>query len=250
MTPGRGHPSARAAGLAASMAALATPAIAHAAPGLADLGLGGATLTPQLKILALLTLLSLLPAIVLTMTSFTRVIVVLSFLRQGIGAQQTPPNQVLVGIALFVTVFTMAPVTAPIVRDAWEPYAKGAITEEQAVERATVPIRSFMLRQTREADLALFYGAARQPLPKTEEEVPLRIAAPAFVVSELTTAFQMGVLVLLPFLVIDLAVSSTLMSMGMMMVPPSSIALPIKLLLFVIVDGWNLLVGSLLRSFS
>ncbi len=239
----------RAAALAAAATALLAPTSAQAAP-LPDLGLGAAGLSPQLKILALLTLLSLLPAIVLTMTSFTRVIVVLSFLRQGIGAQQTPPNQVLVGIAIFLTLFTMAPVTAPILRDAWEPYTKGAIAEEEAVARATVPIRAFMLRQTREADLALFYGAARLPLPKTEEEVPLRIAAPAFVVSELTTSFQMGVLVLLPFLVIDLAVSSTLMSMGMMMVPPSSIALPIKLLLFVIVDGWNLLIGSLLRSFA
>ena len=207
-------------------------------------------LTPQLKILALLTLLSLLPAIVLTMTSFTRIVIVLGFVRQGIGTQQSPPTQVLVGIALFLTLFTMAPVTSAIARDAWAPYTEGRITGDQAVERATVPLRSFMLRQTRENDLALFYEASRQPLPRTEEEVPLRVAAPAFVVSELTTAFQMGVMVLLPFLVIDLEVSSLLMSMGMMMVPPSTLSLPMKLLLFVVADGWHLLVGSLLRSFA
>jgi len=205
---------------------------------------------PQLKILALLTFLSLLPAIVLTMSSFTRVLVVLSFVRQGIGTQQSPPNQVLVGIALFVTVFTMTPVTQVILKDAWEPYQAGKIDESAAIEKATAPLRGFMLRQTREADLALFYKAAKKELPKTEQEVPLSIAAPAFVVSELTTAFQMGVLVLLPFLVVDLAVASVLMSMGMMMVPPTSIALPLKLLLFVLVDGWHLLVGSLLRSFG
>jgi len=141
-------------------------------------------------------------------------------------------------------------VLSSIARDAYAPYAVGAITDVQALERASAPLRSFMLRQTREADLALFYGPSRAPLPKTEEEVPLRIAAPAFVVSELTTAFQMGVLVLLPFLVIDLAVSSVLMSLGMMMVPPTTISLPIKLLLFVVADGWHLLVGSLLRSFA
>jgi flagellar biosynthetic protein FliP len=216
--------------------------------GAADI-LGAPGLSPQLKILALLTLLSLLPAIVLTMTSFTRVAVVLSFVRQGIGTQQTPPNQVLVGLAMFVSLFVMAPVAERVLDDAYRPYTAAQISEDEALRRAAVPIRSFMLRQTREADLRLFYDAAREPLPKTEEEVPLRIAVPAFVVSELTTAFQMGVLVLLPFLVIDLAVSSILMSMGMMMVPPSSISLPLKLLLFVTVDGWNLIVGSLIGSF-
>ena len=207
-------------------------------------------LPPQLKILALLTLLSLLPAIVLTMTSFTRVAIVLGFVRQGIGTQNSPPNQVIVGLALFISLFVMSPVVNKVMEDAYKPYAAGTITEEVALERAAAPIRAFMLRQTREADLRLFYDAAHESLPKTEEEVPLRIAVPAFVVSELTTAFQMGVLVLLPFLVIDLAVSSILMSMGMMMVPPSTISLPIKLLLFVTVDGWSMIVGSLLRSFG
>jgi flagellar biosynthetic protein FliP len=184
------------------------------------------------------------------MTSFTRVIIVLGFVRQGLSMQQTPPTQVLVGLAIFLTGFTMAPILSTIVHDAYEPYAHGSITDTQAMERASLPLRSFMLRQTREADLALFYDAAHMPLPKSEDDVPIRIAAPAFVVSELTTAFQMGVLVLLPFLVIDLAVSSILMSLGMMMVPPTTISLPLKLLLFVTADGWHLLVGSLIRSFA
>ncbi len=245
-SPARWLAALVAAVLFAPSAAAAAPP--PAAPDLASLM--GPGLTPPLKLLALFTLLSLLPAIVMTMTSFLRTIIVLSFVRQGIGAQQVPPNQVLIGIALFMTMFTMAPVASAISTNAYEPYAAGTITEEQAVERGSAPLRAFMLRQTREADLALFFDAARAPLPKTEEEVPMRIAIPAFVVSELTTGFQMGVLVLLPFLVIELAVSSVLMSMGMMMVPPSSIALPLKLLLFVVADGWNMIIGSLLRSFG
>lgn len=227
---------------------------AHAAPADIASALGGAAgapgLAPQLKILALLTILSLLPAIVLTMTSFTRTAIVLSFVRQGLGTQQAPPSQVLVGIALFVTAFTMTPVANRIAKEAWEPYSAGKIDETQALERAAVPLRGFMLRQTREADLALFYEAAREPMPNAEDDVSIRMAAPAFVVSELTTAFQMGIMVLLPFLVIDLIVASVLMSLGMMMMPPQSISLPLKLLLFVAVDGWHLIVGSLLRSFS
>jgi flagellar biosynthetic protein FliP len=210
---------------------------------------GAPGLSPQLKILAILTLLALVPAIALTMTSFTRTVVVMSFLKQGLGTQ-APPSQVLIGISLFVTAFTMAPVATAIARDAYAPYAAGKIDEQVAIERAVVPLRAFMLRQTREADLALFYEAARAPMPRTESDVSMRMAAPAFVVSELTTAFQMGVMVLLPFLVIDLIVASVLMSLGMMMMPPQSISLPLKLLLFVAVDGWHLIVGSLLRSFD
>ena len=153
------------------------------------------------------------------------------------------------GLALFLTCFTMAPIFSAVMRDGYEPYADGRISDVEALGRASAPLRTFMLHQTREADLALFYDVTRSALPKSEEQVPLRIAAPAFVVSELTTAFQMGVFVLLPFLVIDLAVSSILMSLGMMMVPPTTISLPVKLLLFVVVDGWHLLVGSLIRSF-
>ncbi len=206
-------------------------------------------LSPELSVLAALTLLSLLPAVILTVTSFTRFVIVLGFARQGIGTQSSPPNQVIIGLSLFLTAFTMAPVVDRMVHDAYEPLSRGEITESQAMDRAIAPLRGFMLKQTREADLALFYEASNTPLPQTEEEVPLRIAAPAFMVSELTTAFEMGVLVLLPFLVIDLAVASGLMSMGMMMVPPGNIALPLKLLVFVLVDGWNLLIGSLLASY-
>lgn len=210
-------------------------------------GQGG--MTPPLKILALLTLLSLLPAIVLTMTSFVRTVVVLSFVRQGIGTQQTPPTQVIVGLSLFLTMFTMSPIVSEIQKTAIEPYTQHAMTEGQALDAAVIPVKAFMLRQTRQADLLLFYSATQTPLPQTPDEVPMRIAIPAFVISELSTAFQMGVMVLLPFLVVDLAAASLLMSMGMMMVPPATISLPIKLLLFVLADGWNLVAGSLLHSF-
>jgi flagellar biosynthetic protein FliP len=209
----------------------------------------GAGMSPSLKILALLTILSLLPAIVLTMTSFVRTIVVLSFVRQGIGSQQTPPTQVIIGLSLFLTMFTMAPVVSAIQKEAFEPYNNQAMTESQAIDAAVAPVRSFMLRQTRQTDLMLFYNASHLALPQTPDDVPMRIAIPAFVISELTTAFQMGVMVLLPFLVVDLAAASLLMSMGMMMVPPATISLPIKLLLFVLADGWNLVAGSLLNSF-
>lgn len=209
----------------------------------------GAQLAPPFKILALLTLLSLLPAILLTMTSFVRTVIVLSFLRQGIGAQQTPPTQVIVGLSIFITAFTMMPVAREVQAHALEPYTSGQMSEVQAFEAAVSPVRTFMLRQTRQTDLQLFYNATQTDLPQRPEDVALHIAIPAFVVSELTTAFQMGVMVLLPFLVIDLAVSSILMSMGMMMVSPMTLSLPIKLLLFVVADGWNLVVGSLLQSF-
>lgn len=207
-------------------------------------------LAPQIKILLVLTLLSLLPAILLTTTSFVRTVVVLSFVRQGVGAGQSPPTQVIMGLAMFLTVFTMSPVAEQIKTTAVDPYQAGKITDMQALEVGALPLKRFMLRQTREADLKLFYDATNAPLPQTPDDVPMRLAMPAFVISELTTAFQMGVVILLPFLVVDLAVASLLMSMGMMMVPPSTIALPIKLLLFVLVDGWNLVAGSLLRSYS
>jgi flagellar biosynthesis protein FliP len=207
-------------------------------------------LTTSLKIILVLSLLSLLPAIILTVTSFVRAIVVLSFIRQGIGSQQTPPNQVLVGLAMFLTLFVMTPVMTEMKAIGLDPYLKGELDEGQAFEAGMEPLRQFMLRQTRQADLALFYNATDTPLPDTPEDVSLRLAIPAYIVSELTTAFQMGVIVLLPFLVVDLAVASLLMSMGMMMVPPVTISLPIKLLLFVLVDGWNLVAGSLLKSYT
>ena len=212
--------------------------------------LKAAELAPSLKILLVLTILGLLPAILLTTTSFVRTVVVLSFVRQGVGAGQSPPTQVIMGLAMFLTMFTMAPVVDQIKTTAVDPYQAGKITDMQALEVGAVPLKRFMLRQTREADLKLFYDATNAPLPQTPDDVPMRLAMPAFVISELTTAFQMGVVILLPFLVVDLAVASLLMSMGMMMVPPSTIALPIKLLLFVLVDGWNLVAGSLLRSYT
>lgn len=212
--------------------------------------LAGPDLTNSLKILLVLTLLSVLPALLLTMTSFVRTVVVLSFVRQGVGSPQTPPTQVVVGLALFITLFVMTPVFDQINADAVKPYLDGQVNEFQAIEKALVPFREFMLRQTRQSDLLLFYEATNTPLPETPDDVSMRMAIPAFVVSELTTSFQMGVIVLLPFLVIDLAVASLLMSMGMMMVPPTTLSLPIKLLLFVLVDGWNLVAGSLLNSYA
>ena len=211
--------------------------------------LGGYPLSNSLKILFVLTLLSLLPAIVLTMTSFVRTVVVLSFVRQGVGSPQTPPTQVVVGLAMFLTMFIMAPVMDQVKAEAIDPYVAGQINDVDALKRAIVPMRTFMLHQTRETDLKLFYDATTNPLPDTPDDVSIRMAVPAFVVSELTTAFQMGVIVLLPFLVVDLAVASLLMSMGMMMVPPTTLSLPIKLLLFVLVDGWNLVTRSLVESF-
>ncbi|MEP7052877.1 MAG: flagellar type III secretion system pore protein FliP [Pseudomonadota bacterium] len=216
----------------------------------AELLNGAGTLAPSLKILLVLTFLGLLPAILLTTTSFVRTVVVLSFVRQGVGAGQSPPTQVIMGLSMFLTMFTMSPVVEQIKTSAVDPYQAGKISDMQALEVGAVPLKRFMLRQTREADLKLFYDATNVPLPQTPDDVPLRLAMPAFVISELTTAFQMGVVILLPFLVVDLAVASLLMSMGMMMVPPSTIALPIKLLLFVLVDGWNLVAGSLLRSYT
>jgi flagellar biosynthesis protein FliP len=206
-------------------------------------------LAPSLKILAVLTILSLLPAIILTTTSFVRTVVVLSFVRQGIGTQQSPPTQVIVGLSLFLTVFTMSPVAREMQAQALDPFLHGQIGEVQAAELATVPLKTFMLRQTRQSDLAVFYEATQTPLPNRPEDVPMHIAIPAFVVSELTTAFQMGVMVLLPFLVVDIAIASLLMSMGMVFVSPTTISLPVKMLLFVLADGWSLVVESLLRSF-
>jgi len=217
----------------------------HDLPGM----LGQETTSQPLRILAILTLLSLLPAIVLTMTSFVRISVVLGFLRQGLGTQQSPPTQVLVGLSIFLTMFSMAPIFRDIQKTAIDPYLAGTITDMQAAETSVTPLRAFMLRQTRQADLEVFYATTAEPLPTKPEDVPIYIAAPAFVISELSTAFEMGVMVLLPFLVIDLAVASLLMSMGMMFVSPTTISLPLKLLLFVLADGWNLVCGSLLRSF-
>lgn len=203
-----------------------------------------------LRLIVLLTVLSLLPAILLTITAFTRIVVVLSFVRHGLGAQGVPPNQVIVGLALFLTAFVMAPTARVLYRDAVAPYMDNRLTEAEALHAATPALRRFMLPQTRHADLALFYRLDNERLPERPEQVGLRMLVPAYVLSELRTACEMGFLVLVPFLVIDLLVASLLTALGMVMVPPGPVALPLKLLLFVMVDGWTLVVTSLARSFS
>ena len=193
--------------------------------------------------------LTLIPALLFTVTGFTRILVVLGFIRTGLGTPTAPPNQVLVGIAFFLTVFVMAPTLTEIKKDAVDPLTAGKISQTQAIERGQEPLRDFMFRQTRDKDLALFVDLAKLPRPKTRADVPTWTLIPAFVISELKTAFQIGFLIFLPFLVIDLVVSSTLMSMGMVMLPPVFISLPFKILLFVLVDGWNLITRSLVESF-
>lgn len=202
------------------------------------------------RILILLTVLSLAPAILILTTSFTRMIVVLSFLRQALGTQQMPPNQVLVGLALFLSLFVMSPVWKSISANALEPFMNEKISQEVALERAEAPLREFMFNQTREKDLELFLGLSKEAKPKTRKDVPTTVLIPAFIISELKTAFQIGFLIYLPFLVLDMVVASVLMAMGMMMLPPVVIAMPFKLLLFVMVDGWELVIGSLVKSFG
>jgi flagellar biosynthetic protein FliP len=210
----------------------------------------GESLTLGVQLLLLLTVLSLVPAVLLMMTSFVRIAIVLSFARSAIGVPQLPPNQVLLGLALFLTIFVMAPVWTSINEVAVQPYLNGDLPLEAAYQRGVEPLRTFMLKQTREKDIGLFLALGRQPQPNTPDDVPIHVLIPAFMISELKTAFQMGFLILLPFLVIDMVVSSTLMSMGMMMLPPTTIALPFKVLLFVLADGWYLIVKSLVASFS
>jgi len=202
------------------------------------------------EIFLLLTVLSIAPALLIMMTSFTRIIIVLSLLRQALGTQQMPPNQVMIGIALFLTFFVMAPVWNTINDQALQPYLNKSLTPEKAIEAAVVPIRAFMMKQIRENDLALFVSAAGEARPKTPEDVPFLVIVPAFIISELKTAFQIGFMLYIPFLILDMVISSILLSMGMMMLPPIMISLPFKLMLFVLVDGWNLIAGSLIRSFG
>ncbi len=202
-----------------------------------------------IRLLILLTVLAMAPAIILLMTSFTRVVIVLAFIRNALATQQTPPNQILVGLALFLTFFIMAPVYNQINEGAVQPYLEGQITQEQAMEIGADPIREFMYGQTREKDLALFLNIAQAERPQTREELGLHILIPAFVISELKTAFQLGFLIFIPFLIIDMVVASTTMSMGMFMLPPVMISLPFKILLFVLADGWHLVVKSLVESF-
>ena len=193
---------------------------------------------------------TLVPALLFTVTGFTRILVVLGFIRTGLGTPTAPPNQVLVGIALFLTLFVMAPTFTKVKDDAIEPLTKGQITQAEAFERGQAPMREFMFKQTRTKDLALFVKLAKIDKPKTRADVPTHVLIPAFIISELKTAFQIGFLIFLPFLVIDLVVSSTLMSMGMVMLPPTFISLPFKILLFILVDGWNLITRSIVESFA
>jgi flagellar biosynthetic protein FliP len=203
-----------------------------------------------LQILLLIGGLSLIPAILFTVTGFTRILIVLGFIRSAMGTQTTPPNQVLVGIALFLTLFVMSPTISTIKKDAWDPATKGQIKLSTAISRGEEPLREFMFRQTRAQDIQLFVGLAHlKKTPQTRADVPTYVLIPAFMMSELKTAFQIGFLVFLPFLIIDLIVSSTLMSMGMVMLPPVFISMPFKILLFVLVDGWDLVTRSLVASF-
>ncbi len=204
----------------------------------------------SVQTLVLLTSLSFLPALLLSMTCFTRILIVLSLLRTAIGTPTTPPNQILVGLSLFLSFFVMAPTFDKAYTTAYKPFAEERISAEKALERGVKPFKQFMLRQTRETDLALFAKLAHTPPMAGPEDVSLRILLPAFVISELKTAFQIGFSIFIPFLIVDLVVASVLMSMGMMMVPPATIALPFKLMLFVLVDGWQLLVGALVQSFQ
>ena len=222
-------------------------------PGL-DIRIDAAKAKPEevataLKILAVLTALTLAPAALVVMTAFTRIIVVLAMLRMAIGMQETPPNSVLVSLALFLTLFTMQPVLSQIDSQAFQPYVAGKMGFERAAEAGLQPLREFMIRQTREADLMLMLDVSQAPAPQDVDEVRTVHLVPAFMLSELKTAFQIGFVVFLPFLLLDIVVSSILMSMGMLMVPPMMISLPLKLLMFVLIDGWNLVVKALLGSF-
>jgi flagellar biosynthesis protein FliP len=211
---------------------------------------GGTQWSLSIQTLLLLTGLSFLPALLLMMTSFTRIVIVLSLLRHALGTQTSPPNQVLVGLSLFLTFFIMAPVGEKIYTEAYLPLAENKMTFMQALDRGAIPLRGFMLKQTRDADVALFTKISQSPTPATVDDVPMRVLIPAFVTSELKTAFQIGFIVFIPFLIIDMVVASVLMSMGMMMMSPVIVALPFKIMLFVLVDGWTLVVGSLVASFG
>ena len=203
-----------------------------------------------LQIFLLLTVLSLAPALLILLTSFTRIVIVLSLLRKALGTMQTPPNQIIIGLSLFLTIFIMTPVWQDVNENAVQPFLEKKITQDQALEVASKPIRKFMIRQTREKDLALFVDIAKIKRPKNMDDVPTTVLIPAFVISELKTAFQIGMLLYVPFLVIDMVVASVLLSMGMMMLPPVMVSLPFKLMLFVLADGWYLIVGSVVKSFG
>jgi flagellar biosynthetic protein FliP len=240
--------------LALAAGALLVPSLAHGANGLLpsvslQIGQGDERVATSLQIVALLTVLSLAPAILVSLTAFVRIVIVLSFLRQAVGTQSMPPNQVVVSLALFLTFFVMLPTLHEINDQSLTPYREEQIGDAEAFQRAYDPLRRFMLRQTREKDLALFVGATAAPRPSEPSDLPPQVLMPAFLISELKTAFQMGFLVYIPFLILDMVVASVLTSMGMITLPPVLISLPFKLMLFVLVDGWNVLTASLMESF-
>ena len=210
----------------------------------------GPVLSSSLQAMLLLTILTLAPTILMTATSFTRIVVVMHFLRQGLGTQQTPSNQVLISLSLVLTFFIMAPTAREINSTVLQPLQRNELTTDQALDRTAAPMKVFMLRHTRKKDLALFLKIAKAPAPKTKADVPMECLLPAFLISELKTAFEIGFMIFLPFLVVDMVVASILLSMGMMMLPPVVISLPFKVLLFVLVDGWYLIVGSLVRGYT
>ncbi|WP_310566779.1 flagellar type III secretion system pore protein FliP [Hydrogenophaga sp.] len=213
-------------------------------------GAGGNSYSVPIQTLLFFTALSFLPAVLLLMTGFTRIVIVLSLLRQALGTQSAPPNQVVVGLSLFLTLFVMGPTLDKVYNDAYAPYTANQISFEQALDKGQLPMREFMLKQTRQSDFELFAKLARLPAEVKAQDAPFRVIVPAFVTSELKTAFQIGFMIFIPFLVIDMVVASVLMSLGMMMLSPVLVALPFKLMLFVLADGWNLLLGSLAASFA
>ena len=226
------------------------PAPGGSLPLVIGQGAGGTSYSVPIQTLLFFTALSFIPAVVLLMTGFTRIVIVLSLLRQAIGAQSAPPNQVIIGLSLFLTFFVMSPTIDRVYAEAYQPYAAQQIPFDQALQRAEVPMREFMLKQTRESDFALFAKLAKLDPSVTAQNAPFRVIVPAFVTSELKSAFQIGFMIFIPFLIIDMIVASVLMSLGMMMLSPVLVALPFKLMLFVLADGWNLMLGSLAASFA
>jgi len=239
------------------MLLIATPAVAAppspGLPGNININLEGTpgrqTYSIPVQILLFLTLLTFLPAIILSITSFTRIVIVFHFLRQALGTSETPSNQIILGLTLFLTLFIMSPILEQINTEALQPMMAGTVTQTQALDAAVKPLRSFMMKYTREKDLALFMNIAKKPRPRNADDIPTSVMIPAFMISELKTAFQIGFVLFLPFLVIDMIVATVLLSMGMMQLPPIMVSMPFKILLFIMVDGWNLIVGSLVRSF-
>jgi flagellar biosynthetic protein FliP len=244
-------------GVAAGVALALLPALSGAQtpsgptlPLVVGQGAGGTSYSVPVQTLLFFTALGFLPAVLLMMTSFTRIVIVLGLLRQALGTQAAPPNQVIIGLSLFLTLFVMGPTIDKVYAEAYQPYAANQIGFDQALARGEVPVRAFMLKQTRQSDVALFARLAKVDASVKAEDVPFKVLVPAFVTSELKSAFQIGFLIFVPFLIIDMIVASVLMSLGMMMLSPVLVALPFKLMLFVLADGWNLLLGSLAASFA